>query len=119
MLVDQNGSKIPSKNAVLFTGNVSNGWSYSTINLNDNISNYRALIFEYTRSDSKKGFIQVPVLSGRLEWANSLEVVSNKMQYIELRIQNVQAKSLQTLLLSWIDAGNNGPLVINGVYGLQ
>lgn len=119
MLVDRDGSKIPSKTTVLFTGNVSNGWNYSTINLSDNISNFRILIFEYTRSDRKKGFIQVPVLGGRLDWANSLEVVSNKMQYIELRIQNVQAKSLQTLLLSWVNETTNGPLIINGVYGLQ
>lgn len=120
MLIDRFGEDVKPVNKQLWAGSAINGWSHSRIDLSDDISNYRLLIFEFNRTvGNGKGYIQVPVIDGTPKTTFYSEVYNNQFRYIELNIKDATKRSLMAQLLCWVNSSNNTPYVITGVYGVQ
>ena len=120
MLVNRYGNKVKQELVTLASGNFNSNWEYLTINLNDDIANYRMLIVEYKRKDTKKGYFQIPVINGSIgERFNSTETESGSLRYIQMNVQNVKARSFEESLFSYVNKESYEPLTITVIYGIQ
>lgn len=120
MLVNRYGNKVKQELVTLASGDFVNGWTPVTINLNDDISNYRELIIEYLRKDVNSGYIYVPVIEGRIgNRFTESETVNNNFQYVTLNVDSQTSNSITVMLTSWQNSSNNEPRTIKAIYGMQ
>lgn len=119
-MLDRYGNKLKQELVTLASGNFNSDWEYLTINLNDDIANYRMLIVEYKRKDTKKGYFQIPVINGSIgERFNATETERGGLRYIQMNVQNVKARSFEESLFSYVTKDNFEPLTITAIYGMQ
>ena len=120
MLVNRYGNKVKQELVTLASGDFVNGWNPVTINLNDDISNYRELIIDYLRKDLNHGYIYVPVIEGKIgNRFTESETVNNNFKYVTLNVDSQTSNSITVMLTSWSNSSNNEPRTIKAVYGMQ
>lgn len=120
MLVNRYGNKIKQELVTLASGDFVNGWDPVTINLNDDISNYRELIIVYLRKDNNLGYIYVPVIEGKIgNRFTEAETINNNFQYVILSVYSQTRNSIRVMVTSWLNASNDDPRTIKAVYGMQ
>lgn len=120
MLVDRYGDNFKNGIVNLASGDFSNGWNYVTINLSDDIVNYRELIIVFLRKDGNKGYINIPVINGTIgSRFDSSETDNGNFRYIMLNVQSQTSNSLTVSLSSWLNSSSSEMRTIKAIYGMQ
>ena len=120
MLIDRYGDNLKNGIVNLASGDFANGWNYVTVNLSDDIVNFRELIIAFLRKDGNWGYIHVPVINGTIgSRFNTSETANNVFRYITVNIQSYTDRSITLAIHSWLNSSNNEPRTIKAVYGMQ